>query len=115
MDAEEFARMWRTHADGSLEEMFTPESQRYFGEHLPLSSLSAEQSECIKRLIRLVVLEDHFNFLMALDGAASVSGQGEDGTTKLWHDHYQVLTSKGDSIYVRGELAAAAIRWFPDL
>jgi hypothetical protein len=115
MDAEEFVRMWRTHADGATEELFAPESQRYFGEQLRLSELSPEQIERIKGLIRIVVLEDHFNFLLALDGGTSLSGVGPDGRTKIWHDHYQVFASRGESIYARGELAAAARRWFPEL
>jgi hypothetical protein len=114
MDADEFARMWRMHADGATEELFAPESQRYFGGQVPLSELSAEQIESIKKLIRLVVLEDHFNFLLALDGAASVAGQEPDGRVSMWHDHYQVLGSDGRSIYSRGELAAAAWKWFPE-
>ena len=80
-NSEEFVAMWYSDANSAVEEYLHPDSQSYVGD-IEFSEL---QMEKIRKIVRQVVVESYFHFLLGFDGSP-VAGVRQK---------YQMLDEKG--------------------
>lgn len=103
MTGEQFVKLCLEEAKTTLKEYFDPNTQSEVGQKIQKLVKNGVCREELKELLNLVLSENYYTLLLALDGEASLGGEQMS---------YRLYDENGNCLNSCGEIEEAAFKYF---
>lgn len=103
MTGEQFVKLCLEEAKTTLKEYFDPNTQSGVGQKIQKLVKNGVCREELKELLNLVLSENYYTLLLALDGEASLGGEQMS---------YRLYDENGNCLNSCGEIEEAAFKYF---